>query len=71
MNLAKGWSADLANAPRRKSIILACTYADQDDAWFRGEAVFENDEWFWISGVRVSPKFTPRAWIDIPWPVAD
>lgn len=73
--LAAGWNADVDAAPRGQSVILACVYADQADAWFRGEAVRERKtdggEWFWISGARVAPRMIPKAWMPMPWPLDD
>lgn len=75
MKLAPGWSDDVEAAPKGQSLILACVYADQRDAWFRGEAVRERKDdggdWFWISGRRVEPDFIPKAWMPMPWVLAD
>lgn len=73
MKLAEGWRTDLDKCPRNESVLLACVYADQDDAWFRGEAICtsDKDEWFWIAGRRVEPEFRPRAWMAIPFVLAD
>lgn len=78
MKLAEGWITDLHKAPSQDSVLLACTYADNATAWFRGEAYLHRDYdtedqhyWYWIGGQRVEPEFVPRAWMPMPFVLAD
>ena len=73
MKLAPGWSEDLDAAGVGGSVLLACTYAEHPTSWIRGEAVreWETKVWHWVDGRQCEPSHVPRAWMPIPFVLAD